>query len=282
MTKKTITRRTLLKSILAGGTVVGASAFLPEKWVKPLVESGVLPVHAQVSVTNGSISGTIQNVTASSMDGGITYASFGNQRPRNPQAHPVDGQTINLYIGETAAGEPFKTTLTDATGYYEFLDLAPGTYTVCWQDTGQCKPPIQLASGQAAVLNFIYQVLNGSITGTLYMPSDAQIIKGGIASVGFTRKRNRPQPSLINQTINLYPEGTAPTVMISNLKNASPKQIPEPIQTTLTNDFGEYAFNNVPPGTYDVYWVENNQWKRGKVVTSGNTTIVDFTYEFPV
>jgi hypothetical protein len=45
-----ITRRELLKAILAAGGGLTASAMLPAKWLKPVVKSGVLPVHAQTSI----------------------------------------------------------------------------------------------------------------------------------------------------------------------------------------------------------------------------------------
>ena len=44
-----ISRRDLLKTIIAGGGGIVAAGFLPEKWLKPVVKSGVLPVHAQAS-----------------------------------------------------------------------------------------------------------------------------------------------------------------------------------------------------------------------------------------
>ena len=46
---KKITRRDLLKAIIAGSGGIVAAGFLPEKWLKPVVKSGVLPVHAQAS-----------------------------------------------------------------------------------------------------------------------------------------------------------------------------------------------------------------------------------------
>jgi hypothetical protein len=42
-------RRQLLKTLVAAGWVAAASTLLPSKWVKPLVEVGVLPAHAQAS-----------------------------------------------------------------------------------------------------------------------------------------------------------------------------------------------------------------------------------------
>jgi len=50
MTQQRISRRAMLKGILAAGGALGASAFLPEKWLKPMIKTGVLPVHAQTSI----------------------------------------------------------------------------------------------------------------------------------------------------------------------------------------------------------------------------------------
>jgi hypothetical protein len=44
-----IGRRQLLKTLITAGGVAAASTLLPGRWVKPLVEVGVLPAHAQAS-----------------------------------------------------------------------------------------------------------------------------------------------------------------------------------------------------------------------------------------
>ncbi len=49
--KKTISRRQLLKTLIAAGGAISASTLLPGEWAEPVVEIGVLPVHAQVSPT---------------------------------------------------------------------------------------------------------------------------------------------------------------------------------------------------------------------------------------
>jgi hypothetical protein len=40
-------RRDLIKALAAGSGALAVAAFLPGKWAKPLVQSGVLPAHAQ-------------------------------------------------------------------------------------------------------------------------------------------------------------------------------------------------------------------------------------------
>ena len=47
--EKRISRRELLKLLAATGGAVAASSILPDEWTGPLVETGVLPAHAQIS-----------------------------------------------------------------------------------------------------------------------------------------------------------------------------------------------------------------------------------------
>lgn len=49
--EQTISRRKLLKVVAATGGTVAATMLLPSKWAKPVVEVGVLPVHAQATDT---------------------------------------------------------------------------------------------------------------------------------------------------------------------------------------------------------------------------------------
>jgi hypothetical protein len=45
--ERTLSRRQLLKAIIAAGGAVTASTLLPSEWSKPVVEVGMLPAHAQ-------------------------------------------------------------------------------------------------------------------------------------------------------------------------------------------------------------------------------------------
>lgn len=48
-TEKNTARRRLLKSIVAGGGVLATGKLLPENWARPVVQSVLLPAHAQTS-----------------------------------------------------------------------------------------------------------------------------------------------------------------------------------------------------------------------------------------
>jgi hypothetical protein len=52
MSDKQISRRELLKVLTAAAGGITATAFLPSGWIKPVVKSGVLPVHAQTSAAS--------------------------------------------------------------------------------------------------------------------------------------------------------------------------------------------------------------------------------------
>jgi hypothetical protein len=45
-----LSRREVLKALATVGGAAAASALLPEKWVQPVVEAGIVPAHAQSSL----------------------------------------------------------------------------------------------------------------------------------------------------------------------------------------------------------------------------------------
>ena len=113
--KQTIGRRELLKALAAGGGAVAASAVVSGKWVKPVVEAGVLPAHAATSTFTYFGNRSNLNVTASEVDdlgtrptgpsailvvveGGIAYVQFNN-------ASEVLRQEIDLDIGGSPSND---------------------------------------------------------------------------------------------------------------------------------------------------------------------------------
>lgn len=55
-------RRRILRNIITGGTVGAGAALLPTKWSKPVVDSVLLPTHAQSSAVAFNGSGLIGNI----------------------------------------------------------------------------------------------------------------------------------------------------------------------------------------------------------------------------
>ena len=66
--KTPLNRRELIKLLLASGATV-VVAFLPTKWIKPALQVGVLPAHAQTS--GGSSTGATGTTGATGVTGPI-------------------------------------------------------------------------------------------------------------------------------------------------------------------------------------------------------------------
>lgn len=47
--KKEEARRRILKKMAVGGGIVTASQVMPERWIKPVIDSVILPAHADLS-----------------------------------------------------------------------------------------------------------------------------------------------------------------------------------------------------------------------------------------
>ena len=140
MTPIKLNRRQALKTMIATAGGLGSLAFLPEKWLKPVVKSGVLPVHA---LSSGM---------------GVTGLVYIGER------EPQEGVTINAYSGNyiasisaLKAAKPTATRLagsntTGVDGIYTIL-LEPGDYTVCTDSVEFCQYPVNVSPGLLAVHN---------------------------------------------------------------------------------------------------------------------------------
>jgi hypothetical protein len=99
-------RRDALKIMVAGAGAITASAFLPEKWVKPVAEFGVSPVHAQASIAP-AVGGTIS---------GLVYACGFTDSPISGAIVSVVGTAFSMITGPS--------------GLYSFPNVPPGNYSV--------------------------------------------------------------------------------------------------------------------------------------------------------
>ena len=93
--KSNESRRKLLKSIAAGSGAVVAGKSLPENWVRPVVDSVVLPAHAQTSPPELTYSCSV--VGPATIDTGIIGAAgpFGYE-VTNTGTGPLSGGTMNI------------------------------------------------------------------------------------------------------------------------------------------------------------------------------------------
>jgi hypothetical protein len=59
ITRSKQSRRKMLKSMAAGSGAVIAGKSMPEQWAKPVVDSVILPGHAQTTISTCTIVGTV-------------------------------------------------------------------------------------------------------------------------------------------------------------------------------------------------------------------------------
>jgi hypothetical protein len=76
ITRSKQSRRKMLKSMAAGSGAVIAGKSMPDEWAKPMVDSVLLPVHAQTSgptscTVSGNVAGTHQNPIFDGIDNGL-------------------------------------------------------------------------------------------------------------------------------------------------------------------------------------------------------------------
>lgn len=138
--QKPINRREMLKKgALATGAAITAAAFLDGKWLKPIVKTGILPVHAQASVCAQYTftpyfvwewdSGSVWNL-------GVTVAPIGPNGPISYEIMGFTGITITPGVGSSGGATLIGGTA-DFAQNYTFGAPGPGaTVTIKWNYEG--------------------------------------------------------------------------------------------------------------------------------------------------
>lgn len=91
---RTLSRREVLKALAAASGALGAAAFLPGKWAKPVIEAGVLPAHAQGTDGTLQIVGGVVQVTSTGSGGDLDPNGNGATYPYQAKFDYLD--TLSL------------------------------------------------------------------------------------------------------------------------------------------------------------------------------------------
>ena len=159
----------------------------------------------------------------------------------------VEGVDVKLL---DASGTEIAMTTTDANGFYSFVDLAPGTYSI------QVMPPFLYDftlqdSGDDTLDSDVdpNTMISNPVTlapGEDYVDLDAGIYQG--VTLG-----NQTWIDVVGGAENLYDAGDAPLPgVIVNLYFASDNSL---AGTEVTDALGNYLFTNLPPATYYVEFI---------------------------
>jgi large repetitive protein len=155
---------------------------------------------------------------------------------------PINNATVQLLNN---SGTLVDSTVTNAGGNYSFFNVIPGIYNVSVMASGfqsQLKS-VTTEPNQASVVNFTLVANPGSISGTVRDTTD-----------------NTPIP-------------------IANVELLDTNGIP--IANTTTNGSGQYSFDNLAPGNYQVRSFATNYSTTtvSAAVTAGNNTVTNIFLE---
>jgi hypothetical protein len=197
---------------------------------------------------------------------------------QDPSEPGVAGVTVTLY---DAAGLPVGTTITDASGKYNFAELQPGTYSV-----GFTQPPGYVFTGQDAT--GAASNINGSAD---YTDSDVNPANGKTSQVTLVGGENNtgidagiyrqdPLKAALGNRIWNDVDGdgiqdaneagvAGVTVNLLDISGGI-------LSTTVTDELGNYMFNNLDAGTYGVEFVPSSL-PSGFTFTSQNASPSEIT-----
>ncbi|NJP06540.1 MAG: DUF11 domain-containing protein [Chloroflexaceae bacterium] len=189
----------------------------------------------------------------------------------------IEAVTVNLYQDSNednvADGTPIATTTTGATGYYQFTDLAPGSYIVEFitpedyfltnpdqGDDNAADSDADITTGQTMSVTLVVNQHDPTIDAGMYQPGwigDYVWLDENVNGI-----QDSGEPAMSNITVNLYDT-------TGNL-----------ISTTTTNDTGFYQFIDLTPGGYIVEFIapdgygltHANQGSDEAVDSNANTT----------
>lgn len=200
---------------------------------------------------------------------GYSYVDTNNNGIKDAGEAGIPGVTINL-TGTDDLGNVSKSLLTDANGFYDFLDLRPGTYTVKetqpngyfdGKDTAGSKggtvtndqiANIPLVGGDRSVNNNFGELLGSTLSGFVYVDANNNGIKDA-DEVGISGAKVTLTGADTNGPVN---------------------------QVATTDASGAYAFVNLQPGTYALNETQPAGYLDGKDTIGsqgGNTSNDAFT-----
>ncbi len=202
----------------------------------------------------------------SSSVSGYVYADGNNNGFKDPGEAGIGGTTITL-TGFNSTGPVNQTASTDGNGFYQFINLAPGTYSVQetqpanWMDgkdsagslggtvTNDLIAAINVPAGAAALNNNFGELKSSSIAGFVYADGN----NNGVKDPG--------EAGIAGTTITLTGNNSAGAVN----------------QTTSTDATGFYQFSNLSPGTYVISETQPAIWLNGKdaIGSQGGTQGID-------
>jgi protocatechuate 3,4-dioxygenase beta subunit len=170
----------------------------------------------------------------------------------------------NVTVQLLANNNVIATTTTNATGYYDFLGVAPGTYTVRWVlPAGYAFTLANVGSNPA--LNSSANPASGSASVTVTGTKDILTLDAGMYRPVIIRGTAWQDSN--HDGIRQQGEAGLPNILVELVNQNN--QI---VATTTTDANGNYVFQNIAPGTYSVVFVPTGNWTFSPPYQGGDST----------
>jgi hypothetical protein len=166
----------------------------------------------------------------------------------------IAGVTITL-TGTNAQGAVSMTTTTNSNGFYQFNNLQPGNYTITETSPGgwvDGKDTAGTAGG----------TVTQDMISNINLPGGTKSVNNNFAELQFAQVSGTVYYDA-NDNGNLDP-GEAGISGVTVLLNGTDFNGNNVSMSTITNSNGQYAFNNLTPGTYAVTDVQPTAYLAGK------------------
>ena len=99
--KSSESRRKLLKSIAAGSGAIVAGKSLPESWSRPVVDSVMLPAHAQTSTATSNYFGGVVEVGQGPVFNNVMLATLAGSLINDAHANGANGTVCGANMGDS-------------------------------------------------------------------------------------------------------------------------------------------------------------------------------------
>lgn len=178
--------------------------------------------------------------------GNYVWNDLNNDGIQNPNELGIPGITVTLYAADGVT--PISTAITNANGYYSFINLDPGTYVVGFSGLPQGATFSSANQGGNDALDSDADVTTGktspitlnagdydpTVDAGIHLPNSAGLGNYVWFDADADGVQDATEPGVPGVTVTLYNvSGTA-------------------IRTAITDQAGYYTFTNLIPGTYSV------------------------------
>ena len=178
---------------------------------------------------------------------GHVFVDHNNNGERDPTEPGIAGVRVELQPVDTLVSASPQSLTTDSDGFYSFVDLSPGLYTLV-----EAEQPVAFLDGREQV--GVVQGAPVGIADDLADTISAVFLPGG--ALGTEYNFGEIEPGSLSGRVHLTdPDGNCFSTDAQPIDDVTIRLFDESgalVSETLTDSSGEYRFTGLPSGTYSI------------------------------